>query len=155
MESAHQRLRSLSSRRAPVRSGVRSGTVCSATAGGGLRKGREGTEAAALSTSHTPGTRVARLSSLGLGPARDPACAPTTRVTTSSVHAPATHVALAFVHDRSSKSVGESKTKSSADVSAAWQAVSAIVQAESAALELKANGWTPASWASATFHGLV
>ena len=43
----------------------------------------------------------------------------------------------------------------SADVSAAWQAISAIVQAESAALELKANGWTPASWASATFHGLV
>ena len=45
--------------------------------------------------------------------------------------------------------------RSVADVSAAWQAISAIVQAESAALELKANGWTPANWATATFHGLV
>ena len=43
----------------------------------------------------------------------------------------------------------------SADVAAAWQAISAIVQAESAALELKANGWTPATGATATFHGLV
>ena len=43
----------------------------------------------------------------------------------------------------------------SADVAAAWQTVSAIVQAESAALELKANGWSPADWSTASFTGLV
>ena len=33
-------------------------------------------------------------------------------------------------------------TSVSADVASAWQSTSAIVQAESAALELKANGWS-------------
>jgi hypothetical protein len=40
----------------------------------------------------------------------------------------------------------------SADIASAWQSISAIVQSESAALELKANGWTPADYSAAHFH---
>ena len=39
----------------------------------------------------------------------------------------------------------------SADMAAAWQAISAIVQSGSAELELRANGWTPAERGQAAF----
>ena len=40
----------------------------------------------------------------------------------------------------------------SADVSAAWQTLSAIVQADTSALELKACGYTPSDWARAGYN---
>ena len=39
----------------------------------------------------------------------------------------------------------------SSDVSAAWQSLSAIVQSESAALELRSSGYTPATWDSVNY----
>ena len=40
----------------------------------------------------------------------------------------------------------------SADVAEAWQSLSAIVQAESAALELRSCGFGPADWGTAGYY---
>ena len=40
----------------------------------------------------------------------------------------------------------------SADVAEAWQSLSAIVQAESAALELRSCGFGPADWCTAGYY---
>ena len=39
----------------------------------------------------------------------------------------------------------------SMDISEAWQSLSAIVQSESAALELRSSGYTPATWDSVNY----
>ena len=46
----------------------------------------------------------------------------------------------------------EDENGSSADAAAAWQSLSAIVQADSARTELRACGWNPADWAEASLE---
>ena len=48
----------------------------------------------------------------------------------------------------------EDESGSSADAAAAWQSLSAIVQADSARTEMRACGWSPADWADAALESL-